>query len=150
MVTTLRARRERKVAMEKSCGAVIIHWKNGEPLYLVVKHRNRHWDVPKGHIEPGESEYETARREIKEETCLEVDLVGDFRYEITYSRKPESFKTAVYFIGVSKKTEVICNIDELVDYQWLPFTQALNLISYDKIKVLLVQANTYITGSLKP
>lgn len=54
-------------------GAVI--WHAG----AIVLRRNKHgkWLFPKGHIEPGEEPAETALRESREETGLEVELVGE-------------------------------------------------------------------------
>ena len=55
---------------EKSCGAVII--KNNK--VLVLQQVAGHWGFPKGHVEKGETEVETAIREIKEETNLDVEI----------------------------------------------------------------------------
>lgn len=40
--------------------------------YLLVREKNGFWGFPKGHMERGETEQETAGREIKEETALEM------------------------------------------------------------------------------
>ena len=53
---------------EKSCGCIIID----KDRVLLVKHNAGHWDFPKGHMEDGETEIETAIREVKEETNLDV------------------------------------------------------------------------------
>ena len=59
---------------EKSCGAVIF---NDEDKVLIVKHNAGHWDFPKGHMEAGETETQTAIREVKEETNIDVTLDSD-------------------------------------------------------------------------
>ena len=53
---------------EKSCGAVVYRMEKGRRLYLLLHYCEGHWDLPKGHVEAGESEEQTARREISEET----------------------------------------------------------------------------------
>lgn len=54
---------------EKSCGAVLLRWECNELEVLLVRHRNgSHWSFPKGHVEAGEQERQTALREIREET----------------------------------------------------------------------------------
>ena len=57
---------------EKSCGAVVLRKNQGRLQVLLIKHINGgHWAFPKGHVERGETEEQTALREIKEETGLE-------------------------------------------------------------------------------
>ena len=52
---------------------------------------------PKGHMEPGETEEETAKREIREETGLLVRLDPGFRRSVRYSPKPGVDKDVIYF-----------------------------------------------------
>ena len=60
---------------EKSCGGLIYREHDGETQLLLLKHRcGGHWSFPKGHMEAGETEMETALREIREETGLRVFL----------------------------------------------------------------------------
>ena len=60
---------------EKSCGAITYKIENGIFYFLIEKMNKGHFSLPKGHVEKGESEVETAYREIKEETILDVGLV---------------------------------------------------------------------------
>ena len=65
---------------EKSCGGIIFYKTKQNTKILLVKNNNgRYWSFPKGHIEEGETEQETAIREIKEETGLDVTIVRNFR-----------------------------------------------------------------------
>lgn len=64
---------------EKSCGAVIFYKSRQNTKILLVKNSNgRYWSFPKGHIEDGENEHQTAIREIKEETGLDVVIERAF------------------------------------------------------------------------
>ena len=64
---------------EKSCGAVIFYKSRQNTKILLVKNSNgRYWSFPKGHIEDGENEHQTAIREIKEETGLDVVIKRAF------------------------------------------------------------------------
>ena len=54
---------------EKSCGCIIIEDKK----VLLIKQTNGIWGFPKGHVEENETELQTAEREVKEETNLDVD-----------------------------------------------------------------------------
>ncbi|MBR6598855.1 MAG: NUDIX domain-containing protein, partial [Oscillospiraceae bacterium] len=65
---------------EKSCGGVVYRKSHGNLEILLIKHINSgHWSFPKGHIEANETEQETALREIKEETGIDVVLDPSFR-----------------------------------------------------------------------
>lgn len=69
----------------KSCGVLIVR---GRPIdsFLLMEHADR-WDVPKGHVDPGETEIECALREMEEETGIPrsaVTLDPNFRYEAEY------------------------------------------------------------------
>ncbi len=69
-----------KIKMTKSVGGVVIN-KKGE--VVVVNQNGNSWSLPKGHVESGETELETAIREIREETGLtQMNLLEDLgRYE---------------------------------------------------------------------
>ena len=85
---------------EKSCGALGVR-KNGETYDLVLlRHRfGGHWSFPKGHVEEGESERQTALREVHEETGLSIRLYDGFRESVEYFPKPGVKKQVVYFLG---------------------------------------------------
>lgn len=86
---------------EKSCGAVLLRRESKGLEVLLVRHRNgSHWSFPKGHVEQGEQERQTALREIREETGLEARLLPEFRTQVAYSPKPGVWKQVVYFAGL--------------------------------------------------
>lgn len=68
---------------DKSFGVIPV-FKNdgGEYFFCLVKHRAGHWGFPKGHPDVDESEEETAKRELLEETGINtVDIsVESFFY----------------------------------------------------------------------
>ena len=60
---------------EKSCGAIVFHrFKDGIKVLLVKNRNGKYWSFPKGHVEKGESEHQTAARETlrknKKESCI--------------------------------------------------------------------------------
>lgn len=49
---------------------------NGEGAILMISSRGR-WDLPKGHVEQGESGMQAALREVEEETGIRCEVVGE-------------------------------------------------------------------------
>ncbi|QDU94256.1 bis(5'-nucleosyl)-tetraphosphatase [Lignipirellula cremea] len=74
------------MAKLKSCG-VILFRQEPQLSFLLMQHPDR-WDLPKGHVDPGETELQCALRELEEETgyfANEVRLDPDFRFQLDYS-----------------------------------------------------------------
>src|SRR3989338_11121874 len=95
---------------EKSAGALVFRREADKIFYLLLKYKSGHWDLPKGHIESGETEEQTALRETQEETGLkDVALILGFKETIKFFFKKEReliSKTVVFFLGETKTEEV--------------------------------------------
>ncbi len=130
---------------EKSCGAIVYRKHHGNTEILLVRHlKSGHWSFPKGHMEAGETEEDTARREIKEETGLDVLLDTGFRETVNYSPKKNTKKTGVYFVGMVASHELIPQQDEISELRWLEIEQAGNVLTYDNDKLLANKAKSFI------
>ena len=66
--------------IEKSCGAVVFTRTDAGIRYVIIQSLEGYYGFPKGHCEKGESEEETALREVYEETGLRVRIIPGFRY----------------------------------------------------------------------
>ncbi len=126
------------MAKTLSCGAVIYRKVQGRVLFLILKHANgNHWSLAKGHTESGESEIQTALREIDEETGLRVKLRPGFREVIRYSPSPNVEKTVVFFLAKAKSKKVRPQESEILNTAWLELDDALRLITHkDTAEVL--------------
>ncbi len=130
---------------EKSCGAVVYHKQEGEYRFLVIKHRNNgHWGFPKGHVENGELEQDTALREIAEETGLTVRLLNSFRYKIEYAPKEGIWKEVVFFLAEAANRDVTVQDEEIDDYKWLTYQKAYDLITFSNSKNALAKAKAFL------
>ena len=118
---------------EKSCGAVIYRMtERHEVRILLVKNKNgKCWTFPKGHIESGESEEETALREIKEETGLSVRIVPGFRKISTYRPFGKIKKTAVFFLAETTKSVVSMQPSEIDYYLWVSLDEAMKMCRHE-------------------
>ena len=134
---------------EKSCGAIVYRKFHGNIEILLVKHVNSgHWSFPKGHVELGETEVETAQREILEETGIEVIIDSSFRETVTYSPKKGTQKIVVYFLAKAKGYDFIPQPDEIADIKWVEIGRAQSVLSYDNDRSIVSKARTII--ALKP
>lgn len=129
---------------EKSCGAVVYKYENEKLYILLLKHNRGHWSFPKGHMELGETEVETAIREVKEETNLDVIIDNKFRYVTTYSPFKDVIKDVVYFVAVPKNNEIIPQLEEVNMIKWYEEVDATCVITYDNDKNVLREALRYI------
>lgn len=118
---------------EKSCGAIILY-KENESTYKVLLVRNnngRNYSFPKGHIEKGENEKETAIREIKEETGLDVEIVDDFREISDYTPFGKIKKRVVFFMAQSFTDKVDIQKEELDSFKWVDLNVVDRICTYD-------------------
>ena len=89
---------------EYSCGAVVFTRMGGEPHYVLVRAKDQPegcHGFPKGHMEAGETEEQTALREIYEEVGLRVRLLPGFRAVTEYALPypPDTRKRVVFFLA---------------------------------------------------
>ena len=118
---------------EKSCGAVVF---DGDKI-LVIQQAEGHWGFPKGHVEEGETEVETAIREIKEETNVDVEIDEKFRYVETYSPKEGVEKDVVFFIAKKLGGENIAQEEEVQNIVWVNWEEAMELLTFESSKNVL-------------
>ena len=93
---------------------------------------------------PGETEEETAKREIREETGLLVRLDPGFRRSVRYSPKPGVDKDVIYFLGFPTGGNPAVQKEEIREMRWLPGAEALRLVTYDNDRQVLEGAIAYL------
>ncbi len=145
------------VLREKSCGIVPFREVDGEILYLVISSavtKREHWEFPKGGVEEGEREIETALRELWEETGVkEVRVLPGYREPIRYIyRRPEGLvsKQVVYFIARVANPAVKLREVEAKDYRWANYEEARKLLRHANARALLERCHAFITGRPLP
>lgn len=85
---------------QKSCGVLPYRvTENGREYLIVFEQHSKCWSLPKGHMEPGETEIQTALRELKEETGLNARIDPSARATVEYPVSPVSQKQVVFFLG---------------------------------------------------
>jgi 8-oxo-dGTP pyrophosphatase MutT (NUDIX family) len=140
---------------EKSAGAIIFRVENGVPLYLILHYpsKNRkggHWEFPKGHVEPNETEEQTVLREVGEETGLtDIRIIPGFKEYLkyffkAYENKRWVFKLVVFFLAETQTKEIKLS-GEHIGFAWLPIEEAIKKTTFKNSKLLLKKANEFIT-----
>ncbi|MGE0757594.1 MAG: bis(5'-nucleosyl)-tetraphosphatase [Pirellulaceae bacterium] len=108
----------------KSCGLIVFR-RQPALQFLLMRHASR-WDLPKGHVDPGETDVECALRELLEETGISADRIEldpDYRYVAQYPvfdrRVPghRALKTLVLFLGWLRGESAI-RPTEHIGYEW--------------------------------
>lgn len=129
--------------LEKSCGTVPYTIEDGVIKYLLIRTRSgRSCGFPKGHVETGETECETALRETFEETSVKVEIEDGFRYETSYRLENGNYKTVIYFLASFRDQKPRRNADfEDYVYLLLPYNEALKALSFKSAKEMLTEAN---------
>lgn len=130
---------------EKSCGALVFRKYHGNTELLLIKHANGgHWSFPKGHVEPGETEEQTATREVKEETGIDIIIDTSFREVVSYSPKKDTQKDVVYFLAFAKNHNYIPQEEEISEIKWVEISRVHTILSYDNDRQLVNKAKNVI------
>ncbi len=150
---------------EKSAGAIIFRTENGIKYYLLLHYapsepgKRGQWGFAKGHVEEGETEEETARREVAEETGIkDLKIISGFKeLEKYFFRKsyglegaarkkaPWVFKMVIFFLAETKNKEIKIS-SEHTGFLWLPIDEALKKTTFKNSKKLLKDANDFIVS----
>jgi bis(5'-nucleosidyl)-tetraphosphatase len=134
---------------ERSAGAVLFSLDSavGKIEYLLLNYAAGHWDFPKGNIENGEDEIQTARREIQEETGIyDVEFFKGFRNKIEYHyRRNQRLiqKEVIFFLARTSRREVTLSHEHNA-YLWLAYEKALALLTYKNAKNVLIEAKLFL------
>ena len=133
---------------EKSCGAIEYKKENDELKFLLVYQSNGHHSFPKGHMESNETEIETAIREIKEETNLDVNIDSNFRVSISYHLESKDvMKEAVYFVATPITYDLMNQEGEITECIWSNYEETLQKLEFDNIKEVFQKAYNYIKNN---
>jgi 8-oxo-dGTP pyrophosphatase MutT (NUDIX family) len=121
------------VIREFSAGGVVVRRMEGRPFVAVVRVRGAILALPKGHPDGGESAAAAARREVREETGVEADLVeklGDIRY--WYARGGERvMKNVSFFLFRYRSGDVADHDHEVEEALWIPLEEAPERLAYE-------------------
>ena len=125
-------------------GVVLRRGENGLEVLVCGRTADNVWALPKGTPEPGETMEQTALREVREETGVEVEkeaTIGDIRY--WFSRPTEGvryYKTVRHYLMRPIGGDTALHDHEFDDVRWFGVDDALKLLTYQNEAKILRQA----------
>lgn len=132
-----------------AAGLVIFRRFQNQIQFLLLKHSygDQHWTPPKGHVDPGESEFETALRETEEESGLKsenLSIMKQFQKEIFYQVKGKN-KRVVFWLSEMKDFNTPVKLShEHIDYKWLQLDEALCILTHKNMQNVLEAAVSFL------
>ena len=132
---------------EVSAGGVVVRTAAGGNQVVLVSD-GRHWGLPKGNLEPGETPEDAALREVSEETGIGRDALSVMAEleasEYVYRRRDTGrlvFKRVhQYMMAAPPGTELHRQESEIADAAWLGFDEAMRRASFDDTRRALREA----------
>jgi bis(5'-nucleosidyl)-tetraphosphatase len=127
--------------------------KDGSRSYLVIKSRAGHWELPKGHAEPGETWIQTALREAREETGIsDIELIPAFARQIRYvfrdRKRGVIYKVVCFALGRTKSEKVQLSAEH-TDFIFLPIKQAIAQLTHVSTRAVLREADAFQTADIQ-
>ena len=144
------------MADEKSCGAIVFTYENGIRKYVIIRETGiyqGYCGFPKGHMEAGETEQDTAIREVKEETGLDVELLDGFRqvdeHFLAREGRPNDKKINVYFLAEFHDQELKAQESEVAEIVLMDYRDALESLQYNESKRELAEAESFMNSNFQ-
>ena len=137
---------------ERSAGAILFSENDGGLEYLLLHYHAGHWDFPKGNVEEGEKDFDTVRREVKEETSIgNIQFVDGFKKKVEYNYKRAGkmvHKEVVFYLAKTNVKNVKLSFEHK-GYGWMRYEEALKRLTYRNSKTILEEANSFLNNVRK-
>lgn len=134
-----------KCKYERSCGAIVYRYINGQIRYLLIRNkRSSYWGFPKGHVEKGETRFDTARREVLEETGLKIHINLGFEGSSLYTVGNNVEKQVYIYTASTKNARTKIQKEEIEDYAWLPFVETLKKLRFQNDRRIFEKGVKYL------
>ena len=120
----------------KSCGVLPYReGENGREYLIVYQQYSQSWSLPKGHMEAGETEVQTALRELQEEAGLTGELNLQSTAVIEYPLSPAGNKQVVFFSGKVSGTPKV-QPGEIEKFRWVKASQLAQYLHPETIQAI--------------
>jgi bis(5'-nucleosidyl)-tetraphosphatase len=134
-----------------SAGGVVFRVTNeGREVLVCGRNADGLWALPKGTPEPGETLEQTALREVREETGVEVaqdGIVGEIKYWFSRPQEGVRFnKTVRHYLLRPVGGDPSLHDHEFDEVRWVPAQEALKMLTYANEARILRMAIEMVDG----
>ncbi len=136
---------------DASFGIVPVYFSGKETLVFILRHLSGYWGFPKGHPEANETELDTAKRELFEETHLQVDKVlSDKLLQEKYSFRVDGktiHKTVSYFIASVTAMDTVIDTKEAREGKWVDINEAPMHLTFKEAQRICRESCQFLRGN---
>ncbi len=129
-----------KKHIKAAVGAVVFR---GQEVLLVKRGRaplKGHWSIPGGKIEFGEGTRAAVKREVREETGIDIDVIGLIDvFESLPEKDGDGHYLMVDYVARHVSGEPVAS-DDAEEAEFVPFPEALSRLAWDQTRTALQQA----------
>lgn len=127
-----------------SYGSLVFKIDKNIIYYLIIKQKMAHYGFPKGHKESNETDIETAKREVLEETGIYINIYEDYYFTNSYYPNINTFKKVKYYLSEAINYNYKKQDEEIDEIFWLDYNQALKIITFENDKKMLKHFNNIL------
>jgi len=133
-----------KLPEDRLAGAVVYRLEEGKIIFAFVHDVFGFWTLSKGRVEKDEDLEAGAKREIKEEMSLDIDIeheLGENSYIASDPERGKVKKRVFYFLGRTNQKELnLSDSGGLDGVDWFEAREVANLKMYDDIRPIITKA----------
>jgi phosphohistidine phosphatase len=136
----------KRAGLPQQAAAIAVRWKHDDlEVCLIRKVGSRHWGVPKGLVDPGDTHEETALKEAWEEAGISGRLVGRSLGTYQYEKWDATFEVTLYLMEVLEQHPRWLEAGYR-ERRWTSFDEAASLLSQHPVHPFLDRARSLAAG----
>jgi len=118
----------------------------GDEVIVIVPargggHGERVLGLPKGHLDGDETPRQAALREVREETGVETEPIGELgEIEYQYDRRNVTIDKRVVFYLLKYRSGELHHDHEIEDVCWMPLDEAVRALTYKGEREMVARA----------